>query len=382
MKKLLVITPWYLPGTSAGGPVRSLSGLCELLKDECEIYIFTPAKDVITGIKYQGVILNEWTNYKKNIRLFYHDHTFKFKNLTEIIHLVKPNAVYFNNFWSLKYTWYPVRIISIRFPDLRLVLATRGMLDENSMRIKSLKKKAFLCFLKLTGWFKKVTFHATNTIEQQNIKKHLSNSVVKVVPNVNFIIPVIKEIKKNKGQLKMFFLSRISPIKKADYALEILKGVPENIKIEYDLYGNEEDMAYVEKCKIIASQMPGHIKVSFKGSVPLEKTAEIIADYHLLFLPSANENFGHAIVESMLCARPVLISDQTPWIGLEIFKAGMEFPLSQKDKFLKAIIQFAEMELYEWRMWCKGAQDFIHRAIDREKTKRDYLNLFFDEIKN
>src|SRR5438034_6920776 len=45
-KKILVTIQYYLPGYRAGGPVRSLANLVEMLGDEFEFYILTADRDL------------------------------------------------------------------------------------------------------------------------------------------------------------------------------------------------------------------------------------------------------------------------------------------------------------------------------------------------
>jgi glycosyltransferase involved in cell wall biosynthesis len=298
---------------------------------------------------------------------------------TDLIREIKPSAVYFNNIWSIRNTWLPVRIISKLFPNIKAVLATRGMLDENSMQIKTFKKNAFLKMLNASNLKNKVIFHSTNPTETLNIKKRIENATVVEIPNVNFIKPSEKKITKIKGRLKIFFLSRIVPIKKLDFIIEVLSDISPNHLIEFDIYGNVEDEAYFEHCKKKIQQVPPHVKIQYRGIAGMDKTAEIISQYHLLFLPSANENFGHAIVESLLCGIPVLISDQTPWIGLESFKAGHDISLDRKDLFLNALVKFAEMDDITWMEWSRGAREFIQKKMNKDEIKKQYSDLFFNE---
>lgn len=52
-------------------------------------------------------------------------------------------------------------------------------------------------------------------------------------------------------------------------------------------------------------------------------------------MPTFNENYGHAIVESFVAGLPVVISDRTPWRNLEKINAGWDIPLMIKLSLLK-----------------------------------------------
>lgn len=377
MNKLLIITPWFLPSVKAGGPVRSVLGLSELLSDVCEVFIITPSKDILTGNEHTGIIKNKWMIFKDNIHVYYNEGSLK-NIYMGMIREKHPQSVYFNNIWSIRYTWNPIRNISSEFPNTRLILATRGMLDKNSMQIKSVKKNAFLKMLNVSGLKNKVIFHSTNPTETFNISKLLKATKIVEIPNVNFIKTGERKLSKEKGKLKILFLSRIVPIKNLDFALEVLLNVPNGIKIEFDIYGNIENEKYFNQCEKIISRMPAHVTVNYKGTISMDKTADVITDYHLLFLPSANENFGHAIVECMMSGIPVLVSDQTPWIGLDSFKAGFDISLNRKDLFLNALIKFAGMNDAEWLEWSRGAEEFIQKRMNKDEIKKKYSELFFN----
>ena len=46
---------WYLPGTKAGGPVRSVFSMINLLKSYFDFYIITSNKDLGSYREYEGI---------------------------------------------------------------------------------------------------------------------------------------------------------------------------------------------------------------------------------------------------------------------------------------------------------------------------------------
>jgi glycosyltransferase involved in cell wall biosynthesis len=71
---------------------------------------------------------------------------------------------------------------------------------------------------------------------------------------------------------------------------------------------------------------------------------DLLSSYHALFLPSKGENFGHVILEAFMAGRPVLISDQTPWINLEQAACGFDLPLSNPLAFVEKLEDWAELD--------------------------------------
>jgi glycosyltransferase involved in cell wall biosynthesis len=78
----------------------------------------------------------------------------------------------------------------------------------------------------------------------------------------------------------------------------------------------------------------------------------------LFFLPTRGENFGHVISESLQAGCPVLISDQTPWQGLEEKKAGWVNSLLQPERFQAVLQEVLEMDDRLFREWSRGARAY------------------------
>jgi hypothetical protein len=56
MNRLLIFSDYYLPGFKAGGPIRSISNLCDSLKDEYEVYVVTRDRDLGSNEVYKGYL--------------------------------------------------------------------------------------------------------------------------------------------------------------------------------------------------------------------------------------------------------------------------------------------------------------------------------------
>ena len=68
-----------------------------------------------------------------------------------------------------------------------------------------------------------------------------------------------------------------------------------------------------------------------------ELIREAVVSSDLLFLPTAGENFGHAIQEALAAGCPVLISDRTRWRDLAPKGVGWDLPLSAPDRFVAVL---------------------------------------------
>jgi len=373
---------WYLPGTKAGGPVRSIYSLVSCLKNYFDFYIITTNSDLGETTTYPNVEIN--TLFQKedvNYYYFSKEHL-NSENLLILLEEIKPDLIYLNSFWSVNFSINIVRLKNQEKISAPLLLAPRGMLGKGALGLKALKKGTFLFLAKIMGWYERIPFHATQAQEKEDILNKFSTAKVLIAPNVNSGSIVENKSIKERNGLRLFYLSRIAKVKNLHFALEVLKSVPPAIKIEYDIFGNLEDTGYWETCKEIISQLGSHVTVTYKGELKFNEVQNVISGYNCLFLPTLNENFGHSIVESLLCGCPVLISDQTPWNDLDLNGAGYALALNEKKKFVEAIVHCADLSQEQFSDMSKKAISYISKKIDLDLISSQYKILFNESIKN
>jgi glycosyltransferase involved in cell wall biosynthesis len=196
-----------------------------------------------------------------------------------------------------------------------------------------------------------------------------------VAPNLpRKSLPVPKKVSKEKGQLRLVSMARIAPEKNTLFALEALKRTAGKVDIVFDLYGQIYNETYWQECKTVIDALPSNITINYRGMVESDKVAEVIGDYHFLFLPSRGENFGHVILESFTAARPVLISDQTPWRELEKLYCGYDLPL-EENLFAETIGGMVEMDENEWEKMCEAARKRAEAFCNDEENLERYVRL-------
>lgn len=375
-KKLSIFIDWYLPGTKAGGPVRSIFSLIATLKTEFDIYLITTNCDLGSTDAYKEIPANTWIE-KEQVHYFYYskDQLTK-QHLSQLIQELNSDVIYLNSFWSY---WFSIFIIQLKNKGIincPIILAPRGMLGKGALTIKPLKKQVYLFLSKFRGFYNSVHFHATNDQEVADIRSVYTNAAVSLIQNFSSAKAVSVEKEKKEDTLSLFYLSRISPVKNLHFALEALNGIPESYQITYDIYGNIEDVDYWEMCKQLIKKLPKHIHVNYKGELGFYEIQQTIGEYHYLFLPTLNENFGHSIVESLMSSCPVIISDQTPWNDVETVQAGFALALNDRAGFTKAIVNAAKMGQNDYNIRSKAALDYISKKINLNLITDTYVKLF------
>jgi len=369
---------WFLPGTKAGGPVRSLYSLIQLLKDEYEFYLVTGNTDLGETVPYEGIEPDTWLKIDGLNSFYFERKNISNENLLNLINDVQPDLLYLNSFWSFDFSIRLIRLKKAGKLEAPILLAPRGMLSRGAMGLKRTKKSVFLRIGKTLRWYKGVYFQATQKTEEQEILRQFPSAKVFIAPNVNAGTVKRNESAKQVNHLKLFYLSRIARVKNLHFALECLQQVSPDCHITYTIYGNTEDKVYWQECQQLIQQLPPNINVIQAGELPFTAVQQTLLAEQVLFLPTRNENFGHSIVEALLCGCPAIISDQTPWNDLSAHCAGYALKLSDKDAFRQAIERFAKMDEGEFKTWSLNANNYISRKIDLEGIKKHYRKILHE----
>ena len=87
------------------------------------------------------------------------------------------------------------------------------------------------------------------------------------------------------------------------------------------------------------------------------------------------ENYGHAIIESLLADVPVLITDRTPWRNLEAEGLGLDAVLGDKRTFVDYLTKIAEMDYAEYTEKFGGVAENAKRLVNIPQICESYLTL-------
>jgi glycosyltransferase involved in cell wall biosynthesis len=376
-KRILLFTDWYTPGYKAGGPIQSCQNIVSTLGTQYEFHVLTSDRDLGAIIAYPDIPSNEWINGGKE-RIFYAAPGFmQNRNIRNLIKQIEPDIIYFNSMFSPRYTLLPLWILRELKYTGKIVLAPRGMLKTGALNVKPFKKKIFLQLFRWSGFPGKIVFHATNEQEKEEILQHFPRArhvqVIANIPHIDIKPPML--LSKSAGELRMVYIARIHPIKNLDYILKVL-GKTFHGKIQFDIYGEGEDVKYIQQCQLMAAQLPEQIQVRFHGPIAHKDVFDILYQYHLFVLPTLGENFGHSIFEALSAARPVLISDKTPWRQLKETKAGWDIPLEEMNAYQAAIQQVLDMNQEEFNNCVQGARNYATQFLESADLTGKYSALF------
>ncbi len=373
-----MLIDWYLPGYKAGGPIQSVANIISHLKNEFEFSVITSDTDLHESQPYQNITANAWNKLEDGTRVYYFSAARRsFKNLKNLLVSESYDVIYMNSFFSVFFTLYPLLILKQQKIKRRIIIAPRGMLGAGALQLKSAKKKLFITAARIFGLYSGVTWHASTELEREEIKNTLGkNAIVNVAINLSkkrAIVPVPRI--KNSGKLKLAFLSRISPKKNLLAVYNYLAAMPPDAEVTFDYYGPVDDADYYQQCLKAFAALPPAIKATYCNTLePTQITAKL-SEYHFTILPTLNENFGHAIVESWVAGCPVIISDQTPWRQLSSKKCGWDLPLTDSD-FIATLRTSVNMNQQDYDEWSNGAYRMAEEIVNDHKAIEQNQKLF------
>jgi glycosyltransferase involved in cell wall biosynthesis len=366
--KILIFTDWYAPAYKAGGPVRSVVNMVNLLKKEHEVYVFTKDRDLKDTKPFRDIDEDEWMEGDGFSIYHYSPGKMTLPIVRKTILEIAPDRIYLNSMFSNM-----ILPMMVAGKSGNVILCTRGMLRKSALSVKWLKKFIYLTVLKLWGMDKCLTFHATSKQESKDIRRVFPNAKkILIAPNLpESVLKELPNMEKQKGTLNMVFVGRMHPIKNLLFLLEAMGRV--NGDIHFDIVATREDADYWKKCKKQIFKMQSRFHIVTYADLKHEKVRAMLMKAHLFVLPTEGENFGHAIFEALAVGCPILISDQTPWRNLSEKKAGVDLSLS-RTKFTHAMQYFVDMEDDSWQQYRKGA---LAVAADYEKNMNS-LNAYHD----
>ncbi len=350
---IMVFCRTYLPGYRAGGPVRTLSNLVEALGDEFDFRIVTLDRDFRADEAYENVDPDRWMTLGKGSVIYLPPGTVTMSRLQNLITETGPDILYLN---SLMDTYFPLRVLALRrlgrIKDLPSVLAVRGQLNPGALGLKAIPKRAYLAGLKASGLLRRLVWQATADAERTAIENAVSSRFIANSGGEIAIVPNIAHSENSAAKqweprtagapLRIALLGRISPMKNIIFAIRALAGMNQGASL--DLIGPSEDTEYWHLCEQQIAELPVGKSARAVGAVEPSAIPEMLASYDCFLLPSLGENFGHAISEAFGAGLPAVISDQTPWRGLEELGVGWDLSLKDSAQFSRALDELAVMD--------------------------------------
>jgi glycosyltransferase involved in cell wall biosynthesis len=378
-KRVLVCLGRYLPGNSDGGPIRSIANMISHLSPYFDFYLVTADRDAQDAESYPGVIPNRW--YRVGSARVLYCSSVGTVILRHAFRDVNPDVLVLNSFQD-RLTRIAVLLRRIgAFGETPTILAPRGEFSTGAMQIRPRRKEFYRRAAKLLGLFENLLWQVSTPREQMELleaapARGLDLKSIHVAYNItDAVASTATHVAKESGLLKLAFISRISEIKNPQYLLETLREIRGQVHLNCFGPIADKDLPYWEACKASLALLPGNIRVEYHGPLDHSAVPQVLHEHHFFVLPTRGENFCHAAAESFVNGTPVLLSDATPWIGLDEVYAGFDISLRDKERWVATIQKCVDMDQQTYGLYLDGAKEYGRRFSAKEAVKQ-HLAMF------
>ena len=371
--------PVYAPAWQFGGPVLSVSRLCEALaKAQQRVKVLTTD----TGLNTMDVEAINQPITREGVEVTYYaaqknSSTIRSQDLIDAL----PNALQGADLVHLSAIWQPLGIPIQRAAyalDIPILHSLRGALGPYSRRKKWWKKTPYY-WLQERPWLQRAAgIHVTThqemkEIEMLNLRAPcylLPNSIdleqLKLDPEAGFKWRIENQIGLAKPLL--IICGRQHHKKGLDLIPKILELI-QNKDWHLGIIGNDDDGSG----KALKSELRNlgfHHRITELPNQPASKLCPIYNAADLLLLPSRHENFGNVVIEALACGCAVMTSDNTG-VGGDLLKDappnfGAVLPRTPEiwANWLEAWLQQPQRAGTQSALW--AAQRFSSSAVAKQ----------------
>lgn len=373
-KTVLAFIDWYRPGYKAGGTITAFGNFVDHLEEDFNFKIVTRNVDYLETEPYSNIVPNVWLKFGTTEIYYISEDQLSKHKIKTLITNTESDLVYVNGMFSLKFSILPILFSK----NKSVIVNPHGMLSTQAFSVKPLKKKIFVGITNLISFYKNVTFHVANNDEAVMVKGKIKRFKVIKVANQFPRKLASSNISKGKKHVPVKFVNvaRIAVEKGTLKMLTALKRIKAPLLL--DIYGPIYDKSYWERCQAIIKDLPLNIEVNYKGVVASAEIPLILKDYDFFVLLSEGENFGHAILEGLASGCPVLISNQTPWKGLQEQQLGWDVDVRNNSSVQEAFNEAINMDEIKYEIWSTAAIEFSKQVANNplllEENKALFLN--------
>lgn len=321
-RRAVVIAPHFEPGYRAGGTLRSLVGIVDTAPLQFEIAVITSDRDLGSKKPYPGLSGQVAPHAKHQVLYVAPRRLLHWVRAWQLIRGTRPQFIYVNSLFNIGFAIAPTMAILCRLVRVdQLVVAPRGQLASGALAAGNPAKKALLRGWKRVARRDGVWFHATDAREREQITAMFPGARI-----VESMDPVDLPEKAHPTQadlqgrncLRAVFVGRVSPVKQLDLLLRALASVRCNVHLR--IVGPLDEREYVTQIEHLLEDLPEQISAQLVGPLPPHQVATEFASADVFLFPTAGENFGHVLAESLANSCPVVCAAVTPFT--EVLRDG------------------------------------------------------------
>ena len=379
--KILAFVNNYIPSYRSGGPVRSVSNISSLVKNDIDISVVCYDRDAGDNKPFPGISSGEWNLGPNGQDILYLPASF-FKWLRLLIVNIDKeqyDGIYLNTFFGIRYSLIPIMLYLLGILKVEsVILAPRGEFMPGALGISKFKKMIYIYLFRGCGLSRSITFQCTSHDEVTSLKKffpHAKQVLVENIPGYH-LADFSRERDSFSDTIRLAYISRVTRKKNIAFLIEILKSYHGERHIILDIYGpaNGKDKIYLEECMSV-SKDSSNLKVSYKGPIVHECVQNCLKKYDFFVLPTLGENFGHAIADAILAGVPVIVSKFTAFKDVEEFKVGHIIDINSAEATRAKLV--GVFGAYDYTNYDENSfREYAHYKFKVARLRSSYTNLF------
>jgi len=376
--KILHIVPSYKPAYIYGGPIESVSKLCEgLAAAGHQVDVFTTTANGTTELDVEpGKVINV-----DGVNVIY------FKRITKDpthvstdlwLHLWKNvkhyDIVNIQSWWSVLVV---IAACIVHMKGVKLVISPRGMLSPYIFTSGAAKMKKIIHATMGKWALSKSYLHATAQVEFNEFREVIADCKGFIAPN-NVTMPDTPIIKHQNDVFEVIFMSRVHPKKGIEILLNAISKL--NFPVRLRIAGSG-DTDYTEKLQILTVELGIADKVEWMGWIGRDDKFKALMDADLFALVSYNENFANVVIESLHMGTAVLVSEEVALSGfVRDTKLGWVTSLEVDDVAKQLTAAYTDQGHRNWIR--ENGRELIAASFSEKKLIGDYVMEYSKIIAN
>lgn len=331
--QILFLTPFYKPAYLYGGPVNSISTLCEALAKLGEqVTVFTTNANgagalevpVDRPVDVNGVQVHYFERHPLSPRRYF---------MAPAMGRALTNRIRDFDVAYTCVTWtYPMLAFSRARSRKAIpyVLSPRGDFMNWSMKQGFMKKLAYLAVVEKNNVDRASAIHCTSQAEVQQLERWRFRPLPVLIPN-GMNMSRFEDLPE-RGRLRerlhipneapvTLFAGRIHAMKRVDRTIRIFSEVVRSIPEAHLVIAGHDEDGSGRDALWLANNLGLGQNVHFTGPLAGADLLQAYSDSDSLVLLSHRENFGMVVLEAMACRLPVLVSGEVG-LGDAVAEAG------------------------------------------------------------
>ena len=387
--RILTVVCYYKPAYVYGGPVKSISTMCEALVGlGQEVTVLTTNAN---GTRRLDVPLGASVNIN-GVEVVYYPISPGF-----------PSSFFYSPALAKavkrRVNEFDIVVVEALFTHLMgpattacrrnripYVIPPRGQLLPWSLQQKRLKKQVYLSLVGKYYLNHAAALHCTDPLEAEAIKRLNCRSPTFVIANgidlskfsaINERGRIRAEFGIPADSIVLLFMGRLHMKKRPDIAIQAFAKVKSVYLNAYLLMCGPDEEGLSSALQAEANKLGCSDRVIFTGLMSGDKISQLLADVDIFLMPSEpqSENFGMAAVEAMAVGVPILISEGVP-VGYWAEKAGAgRMVPCTADAFANALFELLRSHDH---LMCMGehGRELVRQKFDIQVVARQMLRQY------